>query len=538
MDSSFQPYLIMALSNINKNDNNSNITLIITIFLVLSNYISRVIPFSEIYDNLLSYIKGNNNYISIIIPSHEVPVVKGFSSIPVKKTIYSKTFLSILYFLSKNKNIEINSLTEILTNNNELSPIKYDKDGNRIEIDNDYMFIPINNKKIVISNKDKVDIYCEFLNLENKSDSDDNRTSKNKTENISNKNNFMITLLIKKSYDNNIFILNEFIEECINNYDIHLNKHNEINDKQYIYEYKNSEKVDSKVELHFDEFSMEHNKDLLVNIFFEEKNKLINYITPFIYDKENKVNDGEEEYKRAGFTFKAGLLFYGYPGCGKTSTIKAILSYTKRHGVIINLNKIKTCEELENIFRKRIFKDKLLHGKQLCYILEDCDAYENNIIETRDKNNENNNDDIIKKDTNENNQLVKLFELSTKTVNIDNRFNTDALNLSCLLNVLDGIIELHGIMIIMTTNYPEKIDSALIRPGRFDFKYEFKKASKKIIKEMLQFKYNLSNDEINKYSEINNIKDEIISPAEIQSICFKNKNIQDSIHDIILLCQK
>jgi len=57
MDSSFQPYLIMALSNINKNDNNSNITIIITIFLVLSNYISRVIPFSEIYDNLLSYIK-------------------------------------------------------------------------------------------------------------------------------------------------------------------------------------------------------------------------------------------------------------------------------------------------------------------------------------------------------------------------------------------------------------------------------------------------------------------------------------------------
>ena len=538
MDSSFQPYLIMALSNINKNDNNSNITLIITIFLVLSNYISRVIPFSEIYDNFLSYIKGNNNYISIIIPSHEVPVVKGFSSVPVKKTIYSKTFLSILYFLSKNKNIEINSLTEILTNNNELSPIKYDKDGNRIEIDNDYMFIPINNKKIVISNKDKVDIYCEFLNLENKSDSDDNSSSKNKTENISNKNNFMITLLIKKSYDNNISILNEFIEECINNYDIHLNKHNEINDKQYIYEYKNCEKVDSKLELHFDEFLMEHNKDLLVNIFFEEKNKLINYITPFIYDKENKINDGEEEYKRAGFTFKAGLLFHGYPGCGKTSTIKAILSFTKRHGVIINLNKIKTCEELENIFRKRIFNDKLLHGKQLCYILEDCDAYENNIIETRDKNNENNNDDIIKKDTNETTQLAKLFELSTKTVNIDNRFNTDALNLSCFLNILDGIIELHGIMIIMTTNYPEKIDSALIRPGRFDFKYEFKKASKKIIKEMLQFKYNLSNDEINKYSEINNIKDEIISPAEIQSICFKNKNIEDSIHDIILLCQK
>ena len=114
-----------------------------------------------------------------------------------------------------------------------------------------------------------------------------------------------------------------------------------------------------KLQLYFDEFLMEHNKDLCVNIFFEGKDKLINYITPFIYDKEDKINSGEEEYKRAGFTFKAGLLFHGYPGCGKTSTIKAILSYTKRHGIIINLNKVKTCEELENIFRKRIFNDKL-----------------------------------------------------------------------------------------------------------------------------------------------------------------------------------
>ena len=250
MDSSFQPYLLMALSNFNKNDNNSNIALIITIFLVLSNYISRVIPFSEIYDIILSYIKGNNNYISINISSHEVPVIKGYSNAVITKIIYSKTFLAILHFLSKNKELKIDSLSEILTNNSELNLPKYDNYGNRIQNDNDYMFIPINNKKIVISNKDKVDIYCEFLNLENKNDDADDKSSKDK-KNISKKNNFMITLLIKKLYNNNISILQDFIEECINDYDIHLNKHNEINDKQYIYEYKNCEKVDSKLELNF-----------------------------------------------------------------------------------------------------------------------------------------------------------------------------------------------------------------------------------------------------------------------------------------------
>jgi hypothetical protein len=536
MDSSLQPLLFMAMS---KNDNNSTTTIILTFIMILSSYLMRVIPFSEVYDILVFYMKGNHNYISITIPSHEVPVVKGYSmsTTPVTKIVYSKTFLALLYYLSKNKDCKLESLTEILTNNCELNLQKYDKDGNPITTDNEYMFIPLNNEKILISNKNNIKIFCEFSNNENKSTSDDDSSKKTKN-NVSNKNNFIIKLLVKKSYNIDISILNDFIKECIDNYDSFLNINKGICDKQYIYEYKTCEKSDSKLQLYFDEYLMEHNKDLLVNIFFEGKDKLIDYITPFIYDKENKINSGEEEYKRAGFTFKAGLLFHGYPGCGKTSTIKAILSYTKRHAIIINLNKVKTCEELENIFRKRIFNDKLLHGKQLCYILEDCDAYEDNIIKSREKNDDADNDPKKISECSEINQIAKLMEMSTLSVKPGSIYNTNSLNLSCFLNILDGIIELHGIMIIMTTNYPEKIDSALVRPGRFDFKYEFKRASKKIIKEMLQFKYNLSKDKINKYNEIMNIKDEIISPAEIQSICFKNKNIEDAINDIILYCQK
>ena len=114
----------------------------------------------------------------------------------------------------------------------------------------------------------------------------------------------------------------------------------------------------------------------------------------------------------------------------------------------------------------------------------------------------------------------------------------DSVNLSCFLNILDGIIELHGIMIIMTTNHPEKIDEALIRPGRFDFKYEFKKATVSVLKDMLNFKFELSSNEIDQYTELNNLKDHVLSPAEIQSICFKNNNIIDCINDIIQAYQK
>lgn len=46
----------------------------------------------------------------------------------------------------------------------------------------------------------------------------------------------------------------------------------------------------------------------------------------------------------------------------------------------------------------------------------------------------------------------------------------DCLNLSGLLNVLDGVVETPGRMLIMTTNHPEMLDPALIRPGRIDKK--------------------------------------------------------------------
>jgi SpoVK/Ycf46/Vps4 family AAA+-type ATPase len=49
------------------------------------------------------------------------------------------------------------------------------------------------------------------------------------------------------------------------------------------------------------------------------------------------------------------------------------------------------------------------------------------------------------------------------------------LTLSDLLTTLDGIIEHHGRVIIFTSNHPDKLDSALIRPGRIDLCIEMKK---------------------------------------------------------------
>lgn len=40
---------------------------------------------------------------------------------------------------------------------------------------------------------------------------------------------------------------------------------------------------------------------------------------------------------------------------------------------------------------------------------------------------------------------------------------SDALNLAGLLNVLDGVVDTPGRIVVMSTNHPEKLDPALIR---------------------------------------------------------------------------
>ena len=41
-----------------------------------------------------------------------------------------------------------------------------------------------------------------------------------------------------------------------------------------------------------------------------------------------------------------------------------------------------------------------------------------------------------------------------------------------------------GRVIIITSNYPERLDEALIRPGRIDMMIEFKKCNHKVLRDL------------------------------------------------------
>ncbi len=97
----------------------------------------------------------------------------------------------------------------------------------------------------------------------------------------------------------------------------------------------------------------------------------------------------------------------------------------------------------------------------------------------------------------------------------------DPLTLSFLLNLIDGIIEQPSRILIMTT---DQIDPALIRPGRIDFKQEFKLCSKPIIKDMIEHFFEKENN-----VDVTPLYDNVHSPADVVSACMSATDEQATV---------
>jgi hypothetical protein len=98
---------------------------------------------------------------------------------------------------------------------------------------------------------------------------------------------------------------------------------------------------------------------------------------------------------------------------------------------------------------------------------------------------------------------------------------TDSLDLATLLNVLDGVRETPGRIIILSTNYPERLDEALLRPGRFDMMIEYEKHPIEILKEHLQKYYDTTLTKGQDKLLSNPTLEKKWTPAEVSQILFK-----------------
>jgi len=306
-------------------------------------------------------------------------------------------------------------------------------------------------------------------------------------------------------------ILNMFMENCK---DIYVESLSDFTNKHYIIKYNN---LDEHI---YNEFIC--SKNIVTNLHIENKDKLITYVDQF--NSKSKNVESNEKYDQVGYTHKAIMMFYGNPGTGKTSTIKAILNRTKRHGVYINFSLVKSQEDFDEIFNNTLYLNKKISIDKLCFIFEDVDAHTNSdVLFKREFVKVIDESEILKDFKNQNQNMRPVNKSIEKT----------PLSLSGILNMLDGVIELKDLMVIFTTNHIHKFDEALLRPGRIDFTMELKYPTKELVFEILCNCYKIQLNELLKYDNINNIQDREKSSALIQSICFTHENIQDAINKIL-----
>ena len=130
-----------------------------------------------------------------------------------------------------------------------------------------------------------------------------------------------------------------------------------------------------------------------------------------------------EVYERYQIPWKRGAIFIGPPGNGKTHTLKALINQLGKPCLYIR--SFKSEDETDEANMSEVFKRARMNAPCVL-VLEDLDSM------------------------------------------IDNN------NRAFFLNELDGFNSNTGVVVLATTNHPEKLDSSILdRPSRFDRKYYF-----------------------------------------------------------------
>ena len=109
------------------------------------------------------------------------------------------------------------------------------------------------------------------------------------------------------------------------------------------------------------------------------------------------------------------------------------------------------------------------------------------------------------------------------TQRADGEGKTNALSFSGLLNALDGISAQEGRLLIMTTNHLEKLDPALIRPGRIDFRLYLGLTSRsQVVRLFKRFHPESTEEQSEKFAD--SIPEHTISPASIQGYLLMHRD--------------
>lgn len=149
-----------------------------------------------------------------------------------------------------------------------------------------------------------------------------------------------------------------------------------------------------------------------------------------IVDDLKRFLGRKEFYKKVGKAWKRGYLLYGPPGTGKSSLIAAMANYLKFDIYDLELTSLSSNSDLRRVLLSTTSRSIL--------VIEDIDCS----VQTRDRQ-----------------QGGDQYDGSNSTF-----------TLSGLLNFIDGLWSSCGDerIIVFTTNHKDRLDPALLRPGRMD----------------------------------------------------------------------
>ena len=185
-------------------------------------------------------------------------------------------------------------------------------------------------------------------------------------------------------------------------------------------------------------------------------------------------------YSDRGIPYRRGYMLEGVPGGGKSSTIFALASALNLPIYVINAGSMTSDSALEDAFQSA--------GRGLV-VIEDLDALAAG--ESRE---------IVKgKDKGDANKKM-------------------GISLSGLLNAIDGVAAKEGRILIVTSNHPENLDPALMRPGRIDRRWHMGLLDENLAREMCE--HFLGGD---KHFYDNHVAEKMpLSPAALQGILLEH----------------